>query len=202
MIRTKRLITDYEKKFGIDFTLPEFVCVINSETGNDQLIEGVWRPDKGFATCVGFFRDSRIEVFTRTAEHDPEFENELKFWLDFLKAQAHELWAFNSTTEAGNLFALFGEHYPINEIQPQRFMYRKDTMLMKLVGHGIIQSLRQPMPLLVGREPITLWEKYLKDPKTDLNPLIEHTISNMLKEGLLYKYKDALKEICESEVKR
>jgi hypothetical protein len=202
MIRTKRMITEYESKYGLDFTLPEFICVVNTETGNDQFIEGMWRPDMGFATCVGFFRDMRIDVFTRTAEQDPEFDSELKFWIDFLKAQHHELWAFNCTTEAGNLFALFGEHYLINEIQPQGFMYRKDTMLYKLVGHGIIRSPKEQMPLLVGREPIELWQRYLKDPKTDLNPLIEHTISMMLKEALLYKHKEVLKEICENEVKQ
>jgi hypothetical protein len=192
MIHTKEPIGKFSERYGLDFTIPEYVCIINSESGVEQWHDGEWRPELGFVTSVGFMQGNRIDVFTRTAVLDPEFENEVKFKLDFLLASKHEFWAFNSRTEIGNLFALFGQHYEIRNLQPIEFTYRRETLFLKMVEKVIIPYPKEQFPQLAGKELIELWERFIADPKISLKPLINHNISSLLKEALLFTHKDAL----------
>lgn len=191
MIVSRLMIQNLEKEYGVSLQVPESVCIINTETGNDQFIDGEWRPDKGFVTTIGFLRDMRIMVLTRSMPNDPAFDLEVKFWFDMLQAQKYSLWAFNSTTEAGNLFAMFGMNYEINDLKP-KFPVKRDEILALLTNAGIIPELKKPIFQAIGKGTINAWQKFLENgDEENLHLLIDHNMGALLKEALLFNHKDA-----------
>jgi len=181
---------------GIDFSMgDDNIVVISTDTGKDMNVDGVWRPDTGYVTCVVFLTDDRLHVYCRTADADPEFMAAVADRLRSYKGKA--LYAFNKSTEEGNLFSLLGKNVIVEEINTTGKRWKMVSFYSMLWDRGIIagKAIEIPDPITDPMGCITLWQKYEKEGDHELlGDLIQHTMSCVLREAVVLKHIEEIKQ--------
>lgn len=192
----------YDLKVSKEYELPAGEAIITAETGTDMMVNNEWRPDKALVTVIGVAMKDKIFIFVREAETDNVFIDQVDYMLNFLKKSGYRLWAWIKNTKAGNLFGLLGKHYLLNELCPVNKRWRIDSFYQALFDRNIVErpkySIYDPIPNPM--DCINTWQLYLetKD-KSLLTKLMLHTHAILLKEMLIFNYREELSDKIEND---
>lgn len=181
--------------YGVDLKLPDDIVVVNTETGNDIMVNGTYKPETGFVTVVGYLYDDNVYLFCRTEQEDVDFYNAVDKVMDKIKGL--KLFAFNKVTEEGNLFAMFGKNYSINEINTTTKRYKRDSFYQLIYDRQILKTPSKIYdPITNPMECITIWQEYTKaKDHSKLTKLIEHGLAILIKEALILKHIEQIKKV-------
>lgn len=205
MITQEYDIKDMNRIYGQEFGVPAGLVLVTTDTGNDMKIDGEWRPDKGLVISVAFLHDNKLEIYYRTNENNGgDFSEAIKTKLDAFERMGFDVWAWNKDTEAGNFFGMFGKHYTINEAKPIERFWKTESFVSIMLENGFVPKFKKQIrdPVTESKNCIKIWEKYVEtDNHNVLTDLVEHSIASILKEALLFKNRDKIKDVIESRVK-
>jgi len=168
--------------------------IVDNEIMND--ISPDWDYKKARICAVGILHKETIRVYVATKEKDEAFRKTVMTELSILSKTA-EIYAFNRKMEEGNFLGDFGFEIKIKEIKPFNAKgWNKDRFYRELMERKIIPEVKiTDIFDGDGGKVINAWNKYISSGYQDyLDQIIEHNINCLLKESIILKNQDMIRE--------